>query len=478
MLLITRRAALCILCAFTALGWLWHIAVSERVSPERWNRGEYADAEAVLSGWRAGVCRHAGLCGNWISKGGKGHSSAEGVDGKTTQRIKVPQFVLDYTPYVYLHSEEKFMPGDIGEHLMHTRPYLNYTPITSKRNRPHLSNLADLNKYGEHVYLTSDDDPSNPPSWLRGDRNVPIDESTAGNKDEVGMSAAPGIIIWTQKEGGAIDAFYFYFYSFNLGNTVAGWRFGNHVGDWEHTAVRFVDGEPVSMFFSEHSGGAAYEFGVVEKIGKRPVTYSARGSHANYPTPGVHYYAIPLHLLADHTNKGYLWDPLKNNYLYHYNLETDTLTPDASNLNAPVEWFHYEGRWGDKFYPLNDRRQYRVVGQYHYVNGPTSCKMKNLGRVEICQNEGICVVQPSLTYHLEGVDGPMPDEGDDWLEQLLHSQKHGEEEVTVEFANKAGAGDAEPAAEEKVFPGLRKGAAATKMTSRKTSPVIEWWHHM
>jgi hypothetical protein len=39
--------------------------------------------------------------------------------------------------------------------------------------------------------------------------------------------------------------------------------------DAEHTAVRFVDGEPISMFFSEHSGGAAYEFAVVEKIGKR-----------------------------------------------------------------------------------------------------------------------------------------------------------------------------------------------------------------
>lgn len=46
------------------------------------------------------------------------------------------------------------------------------------------------------------------------------------------MSAAPVIIVWTEKEGGIVDAFYFYFYSFNLGNTVAGWRFGNHVGDW------------------------------------------------------------------------------------------------------------------------------------------------------------------------------------------------------------------------------------------------------
>ena len=168
---------------------------------------------------------------------------------------------------------------------MHTTPYLNYTPIAiSAANRPGLSNLNLLNKFGPNVYLTSDDDPSNPPSWLRGDRNRPA--KAGSDEQNLGLSAAPGIIIWTEKEHGVVDAFYFYFYSFNLGNTVAGWRFGNHVGDWgesysvdmggwnadggvEHTMVRFVNGEPTSMFFSEHSGGAAYEFSVVEKIGKR-----------------------------------------------------------------------------------------------------------------------------------------------------------------------------------------------------------------
>ena len=95
----------------------------------------------------------------------------------------------------------------------------------------------------------------------------------------------------------------------------------------------------------------------------QPITYSAKGSHANYATPGTHYYAIPFHLLADHTNKGHLWDPSKNNYMYHYDAATDILTPDADNANAPTAWFHYDGRWGDKFYPLSDRRQYRVVGQ-------------------------------------------------------------------------------------------------------------------
>lgn len=95
----------------------------------------------------------------------------------------------------------------------------------------------------------------------------------------MGASTAPGIIIWTEKGNNVTDAFYFYFYSFNLGNTVAGWRFGNHVGDWEHTAVRFIGGIPQSIFYSEHSGGAAYEYGAVEKIGVRVRTSISSPHH-------------------------------------------------------------------------------------------------------------------------------------------------------------------------------------------------------
>lgn len=58
------------------------------------------------------------------------------------------------------------------------------------------------------------------------------------------------------------------------------------------------------------------------------------------------------------------------------------------------------------------------------MNGPTGPKHKNLGRTEVCQNEGICVVQPSLTYRLEGVNKPVVEDDD--------GAKH-EAGVTVEF---------------------------------------------
>jgi len=327
----------------------------------------------------------------------------------------VPHFVIDYAPYVHLYSEEIFLPGDIGEHLEHTIPYLNYTPLTSLHTRQSLTSLSHLNRFGPHVYLTSDDDPETQPSWLRGDHNRPV--PIGHGETDVGASTAPGIIIWTEKENNVTDAFYFYFYSFNLGNTVAGWRFGNHVGDWEHTAVRFIDGVPQSIFYSEHSGGVAYEYGAVEKIGIRPVCYSAVGSHANYARPGTHYYAIPFHLLADHTDKGPLWDVTKNSYMYNYDVDHDILKPSRDTPGAPVDWFHFGGRWGDMMYRPGDRRQWVIAGQYHYVHGPTGPKFKNLARKEICQNEGVCVVRSSLTEEaeipfvtLEGWDGEDVDE--------------------------------------------------------------------
>ena len=63
---------------------------------------------------------------------------------------------------------------------------------------------------------------------------------------------------------------------------------------------------------------------------------------------------------------------------------------------APLGWFYFYGHWGDKFYPLSDRRQYRFLGQYHYVNGPLGPRFKNLGRKGMCQGRKACAVKQSL----------------------------------------------------------------------------------
>ena len=229
---------------------------------------------------------------------------------------EIPQYILDYAPYVHLYSGEEFWPCDIADHLIHTTPHLNYTLLRGEFDTPNLTNLNELNEYGpRNVYLQSDDNVENRPEWLGGKSNIPAlpdDENCEvmgtdsqctqpasesrlelrgmnnifekrlhkGHKPESfcdqsrkkpcgGRSDAPAVLVAIDKGNGVVDAFWFFFYSYNLGNEVLNIRFGNHVGDWEHTLVRFKHGEPAEVFFSEHSFGEAYAYGAVEKIGKR-----------------------------------------------------------------------------------------------------------------------------------------------------------------------------------------------------------------
>ncbi|KAK5011013.1 hypothetical protein LTR28_006322 [Elasticomyces elasticus] len=410
-------------------------------------------------------------------------SGDENPDGwsENERRLReIPQYVLDHAPYVHLYSEEQFWPCDIAEHLVHTSPHLNYTPIEEMADDRTLTNLDELNKFhGRWVFLQSDDNVEKRPNWLGGSKNIPSNSGNSesedddddsipkpdggsyeqdklkdwydvGDRDVIsrggtrldptepdllpskdgngnlnatdalptlpsskdgkrnphargGRSTAPAVLIVVPKPNGVLDAFWFYFYSYNLGNVVV-WRFGNHVGDWEHTVVRFQHGQPQAVFLSEHSGGQAYSYGAMEKLGGRPVTYSATGTHAMYALPGVHRYILPWGLLSDHTDRGPLWDPALNVHAYTYNASSGALRASTRTPKAPTGWFYFGGHWGDKRYPLRDRRQYFFAGQYHYENGPLGPRFKNLGRGRICQGGGECVVR-----HWLGPERPVDD---------------------------------------------------------------------
>ncbi|KAK0371896.1 vacuolar protein sorting-associated protein [Colletotrichum limetticola] len=237
----------------------------------------------------------------------------------------------------------------------------------------------------------------------------PIPDTPTHKPDQEGYSKAPAVLVLVDKGSGIVDAFWFFFYSYNLGQTVLTIRFGNHVGDWEHCMMRFENGVPRGIFFSEHEGGQAYTYNAVEKRGERPVIYSAVGSHAMYAQAGEHPYVLPFKMLKDVTDKGPLWDPSKNAYTYWYDYVQDldedldddlddevdvasghrkenptSLFPTAENPDAPTSWFHYAGPWGDKLYSLADMRQWRLFAQYHYVSGPLGPKFKRLDREKLC----------------------------------------------------------------------------------------------
>ncbi|KAJ4349060.1 Vacuolar protein sorting-associated protein 62 [Ascochyta clinopodiicola] len=416
----------------------------------------------------------------------------DGYDEKEV--LEIPQYILDHAPLIHLYSGENFWPCDMTDHLIHTTPHLNYTPLQATDDHPNVRSMNELNRWGRFVYLQSDDNVEDRPKWLGGSTNIPevptdgdeggdwedddpegdhskgnrnykkeawwhagvgdaearggirpdstspgrlVPTSTPegdqlvepeeevwqpelmkdrrrfeGKKVEGGRSDAPAVLVVVPKGDGVVDAFWFFFYSYNLGNTVFNVRFGNHVGDWEHTTVRFHNGVPKAVFFSEHAFGEAYTWDAVEKMGKRvslhtnynkersnthqPIGFSATGTHAMYATAGVHPYVLPGGILHDVTDRGPLWDPTMNMYSYTYDYQRDHLATSNLTPEAPIGFFYFAGHWGDKFYPLSDPRQYRFLGQYHYVNGPLGPRFKNLGRQQICQGNGECVLKDTL----------------------------------------------------------------------------------
>ncbi len=170
--------------------------------------------------------------------------------------------------------------------------------------------------------------------------------------------------------------------------------------------IRFQDGVPSQVWYSQHGFGEAFTYSCLEKQGVRPVTYSGNGSHANYATTGTHDHTIPnlnlpgVGVLTDYTDQGTLWDPLLNAYFYSYSPSANTYT--AYDSSYPTAWLQFIGEWGDEQYPDSDKRQHKILGidaTAEYAGGPTGPEDKQLNRTQVCPTARgyICDVRTSLT---------------------------------------------------------------------------------
>lgn len=256
----------------------------------------------------------------------------------------VPDFVVKYAPIVYLYSEDPWKPSDITSQLNNTEPRVDLNIVSDQPMT--LDNLSFLNGLGgDNVYLTSKVKPyANPvPGYLLG---------VLPNGEGKTEGAVSSTIVVNDHGDGTVDAFYFYFYAFDRGAL----SIGNHVGDWEHSMIRFVNKTPSALWYSQHSAGQAFKYSAVQKYedgagnlrvrvddwqrferhsrltSRQPIVYSANGSHANYATTGDHAYGIPNFnfpegIIEDHTDKGPRWDPTLSAYWYSYNDKTKAFTP-------------------------------------------------------------------------------------------------------------------------------------------------------
>ncbi|KAJ4865595.1 vacuolar protein sorting-associated protein 62 domain-containing protein [Trichoderma breve] len=292
----------------------------------------------------------------------------------------VPDYVTQYAPLVWLHSDDPFRPADLLQHIRHTTPATNQSSIPNlpKLDLDNLALLNDVDTKGGRIALTSNDDITGLPAWLYG--SLPDESGRIAN-------ATPCVVILVEKSARDVDAFFFYFYSYDRGDTKHGMHFGDHVGDWEHNMVRFRDGKPTGIYYSQHVSGSAYNWNdkALSMKGGRPFVFSAYGSHANYASTGNHVHDAAL---VDFCDAGRLWDPVLSAYFYHLDPASFKLTrlflsgANSSAASNFTSFFYFTGIWGDEQYPDNDIRQKTVphFGLKRFVSGPQGPIVKNLVR--------------------------------------------------------------------------------------------------
>ncbi|CZS91374.1 uncharacterized protein RAG0_02018 [Rhynchosporium agropyri] len=358
---------------------------------------------------------------------------------KRLNGTSIPDFVLEYAPYVYLHKDDVYLPSDLAKHLENTHPTVDFKDVKGGPDVWTLDNLNSLNDLGGHggknVFLSSKEDLTTRPDFLHGQAPDPLTYRTD--------NATSCVVIVVDKGDGVIDAFYMYWYIFNDGPAALGHQVGNHLGDWEHNMIRFRNGTPTAVWYSQHEFGLALTYPAVEKIGKRPVSYSAKGSHANYAVPGnldlhdtstsLHNFPysfpsspalhsliiprslpsrfshaklltniflsfsdglIPAHIVYDRTSRGKLWDPSLSAYYYTYSVPNKTFT--AAINDTPVNYLYYQGRWGDDQLPLEQHGQEDFHKFMKWVAGPLGPWFKDLDRRDVCLSGKECVVEDSL----------------------------------------------------------------------------------
>ncbi|KAG9012665.1 Vacuolar protein sorting-associated protein 62 [Tulasnella sp. JGI-2019a] len=260
----------------------------------------------------------------------------------STEHPPLPSYALIHSPLLWLNEEEQFWPGNPLEHAalcVPQDPNGNKVPIPDHL----LSNgefqarlLEDPTVDKDDVFLClAHDDP-------RVNARIEDLMSTKGKPDPLTRrSSSPVWIIMVDKsaivEPGVVDVFYFYFYPYNLGNIVAFNTFGNHVGDWEHSMVRFKNGEPIAVHLSAHADGHSWAWQTMEKMENRPVGYVASGSHAMYGKNGKHAYSLVSFIgPIDYTSKGVLWDPALNYCAARYDVATEKFSPLSAALPSPT----------------------------------------------------------------------------------------------------------------------------------------------
>lgn len=253
----------------------------------------------------------------------------------------------NYSPHLYLHSEEHFEPRKIdimvdGEGTqLRARNGTTWDDLVIKWPTLTLDALGQFNtEYDQpstHLYTGKYIDlPGNltlAQTWpteryLRSDY---IDRYNSLINSNEYPETTYAHIVKNLANGETTIQYWLPYYFDNWNNY--------HEGDWEHVDV-ILNGnlDPIYAGYSQHDSGQRRPWDFVAGPDSHPIVYVARGSHANYFFPGPH--KAPFRL-TDETEAHELHQPSVSMLP---NVSSSTL---ATLEGSPFYWLAYQGAWGE-----------------------------------------------------------------------------------------------------------------------------------
>lgn len=221
------------------------------------------------------------------------------ADDPATPPATQADLVRAFAPHVHLHPDDAFRPANIDWYL--ARATLRFAHPGCATHE-----ILALGKVTQAT-LADQSHASNVAGTSCAHDSAKVVKSTASDAFYLDLGSSETIkrgapradwktyAVWRPRSmGGLVDVEYWTFYPWNDGFAIF-----DHPSDWENVRVTIDPkanggrGAIAEVRFSEHKGGTILKAGDAKLAldGTHPVSFIARGTHANYPQPGT--YDIP-----------------------------------------------------------------------------------------------------------------------------------------------------------------------------------------
>ena len=154
-----------------------------------------------------------------------------------------------------------------------------------------------------------------------------------------------------------IEVTYFLFFAYDA----VSWHIDEHVGDIERAVITYKNSKPETVTAHYHSNHTTRQYDGVAKMGRRPLLFNARGTHATYFDEGIHGPQLDFVKALD---KWDLWKNLDVIFPWDFTKEERIIKTDSdiNGLNYLLQVRHYGNKSDD-----NKHIHYRHPGPVGFV---------------------------------------------------------------------------------------------------------------